>query len=117
MLVKSLPKQFSAAPSWFVDVQDLTDLGYGSPDKWLQLFTILDYKLQVVWSDVLYFEILGSITRQLQHLSWEVLSNCGPVHSSSGTHLSMACGVSLQVSMDVAHRKTVAQLSVSETPP
>lgn len=40
----------------------------GSLDKRIQLFITTDCKLQVTRSDPLYFEVLGSVTRQLQHL-------------------------------------------------
>lgn len=89
----------------FVDVRNHTAPSYGSFDERIQLFITSDCKLQVTWSDALHFEILGSITCQLQHLSREVLQNGGTVHSSSGSHPSMACGASLQVSVDPAHRK------------
>lgn len=89
----------------FVDVRDHTTPSYGSLDKRIQFFITTDCKLQVTWSDTLYFEILGSVTCQLQYLSSEVLQNCSTVHGSSGTHPSMARGASLQVSVDAAHGK------------
>ena len=88
-----------------VNVRDHSTPSYGSFDKRIQLFITTDCKLQVAWSDRLNFEILGCITCQLQHLSGEVLQNHRTLHCSSGTDPSVACGMSLQMSMDAAHRK------------
>lgn len=94
-----------------MDVRDHTAPSYGGFDKRVQLLVTTDGELQVTRSDALYLEILGRITCQLQHLGSEVLQDCGAVHCSGGTNSSMACGASLQMSVDAAHGELKERLS------
>jgi len=83
-----------------VDVRQDTSEGDGGADQSVELLITTDSELQVAGGDTLNFEILGSVSSQLENLSSEILKNSGDVDSGFGTNAHLVLGVVLQETLD-----------------
>jgi len=96
-----------------VDVGDDTTAGNGGLDQGVQLLVTTDSKLEMSGGDSLDFEILGSISCQLQNLSSQVLEDGRAVDSGSGSDTTVTGGPGLEMSVDTANRELKSSTSRS----
>ena len=64
-----------------MDVGDHTTASDGGLDEGVQLLVTADGEQQVTGGDSLHLKILASITGKLEHLSSQVLEDCGRIDS------------------------------------
>jgi hypothetical protein len=86
-----------------VDVGNDTSAGNGGLDQQVQFLVSSDRQLQVPGSDPAHLEVLRSISRQLQHLSRQVLQNGSRVDRRSRTHPVARRHPALEEAVDPAH--------------
>jgi hypothetical protein len=88
-----------------VDVRDDTSSGDGGLDEGIQLLVSPNSELKMAGGDTLHLEILGGVTRQLEHLSREVLEDGGGVDGGRGSDPSVGGGASLEQTVDTSDRE------------
>lgn len=86
----------------FVDVRNDATAGDRCLDETVQLLVTTDGELQMSGRDSLYFEILGSVSRQLEHLSSQVFQDSRTINSSGGADSSVRRRPRLEMSMNSA---------------
>ena len=88
-----------------VDVRDHTTTGDGGLDEGVELLVTTDSELKVTWSDTLHLEVLGGVTRKLEHLSGEVLKDGSRVHGGSGTDATVLVNTLLEETVNTTDRE------------
>jgi hypothetical protein len=88
-----------------VNMGDHTAASNGGLDKGVELLISTDGELKVTGSDALHLKILRRVTRELEHLSSEVLKDGGRVHGSGGSDTAVLVHALLEETVNTTDRE------------